>query len=41
MLTGYVRLTRGACLMTLGLTDPFQHLGTIEALSRLLGIEYE
>ena len=41
MLAGYVRLTRGTCLMTLGLTHPFQHMGTIGALSRLLGIEYE
>ncbi len=41
MLAGYVRLTRGTCLMTLGLTHPFQHLGTISAISRLLGIEYE
>ncbi len=41
MLAGYSRWTRGNCLMTLGLTHPFQHLGTIGALSRLLGIEYE
>jgi len=41
MLPGYLRLTRGTCLMTLGLTHPFQHMGVIGALSRLLGIEYE
>jgi hypothetical protein len=41
LLAGYSRWTRGDCLMTLGLTHPFQHLGTIGALSRLLGIEYE
>ena len=41
MVAGYSRWTRGNCLMTLGLTHPYQHLGTIGATSRLLGIEYE
>jgi hypothetical protein len=41
MLTGYSRWTRGNCLMTLGLTHPYQHLGAIGTISRLLGIEYE
>jgi hypothetical protein len=41
MLNGYSRWTRGNCLMTLGLTHPYQHLGTIGTISRLLGIEYE
>ncbi|MFB3910396.1 MAG: DinB family protein [Candidatus Eisenbacteria bacterium] len=41
MLAGYSRWTRGNCLMTLGLTHPYQHMGTIGTISRLLGIEYE
>ena len=37
----YLRWTKGKCLMTFGLTHPWQHLGEMEVLASLLGVEFD
>jgi len=37
----YTGWSKGKCLMTYGLTHPFQHLGEIETIASLLGVVFE
>lgn len=37
----YLSWTRGKCLFTFGLTHAFQHLGEIETLATLLGVQFD
>jgi hypothetical protein len=37
----YTGWTRGRCLMSFGLTHPFEHVGEIGALASLLGVVFE
>jgi hypothetical protein len=37
----YLGWTKGKCLLTFGLTHPFQHLGELEVIASLLGVEFE
>ena len=37
----YLGWSKGKCLMTFGLTHSWQHLGEIEVLTTLLGVEYD
>lgn len=41
LIQNYIRWSKGRCLMTFGLTHPFQHLGEIEVLAGLLGVDFE
>jgi hypothetical protein len=41
LLQNYLGWTKGRCLMTYGLTHPFQHLGEIEVIASLLGVDLE
>jgi hypothetical protein len=36
----YLGWTRGKCLMTFGLTHSFQHLGEMEVIASLVGVEF-
>jgi hypothetical protein len=36
----YLGWTKGKCLMTFGLTHPYQHLGEIEVIASLVGVEF-
>ncbi len=36
----YSGWTKGKCLMNFGLTHPYQHVGAMGVLARLLGVEY-
>jgi hypothetical protein len=36
----YLGWTKGKCLFSFGLTHSFQHLGEIEVLASLLGVEF-
>lgn len=40
-IANYLGWTRGKCLMTFGLTHAFQHVGEIEVIAALLGVEFE
>jgi hypothetical protein len=40
LLETYARWTRGDCVLNLGLTHPFQHLGQMNVLATLLGVEF-
>lgn len=40
LLENYTGLTKGKCLMNFGLTHSYQHVGTIEVVARLLGLEF-
>ncbi|MFN8424155.1 MAG: DinB family protein [Anaerolineae bacterium] len=40
LFANYTGWSRGKCLMTFGLTHPYQHLGEMEVLTALLGVEY-
>lgn len=37
----YTGWSKGKCLMTYGLTHPFQHLGEMETIASLLGVVFE
>jgi len=37
----YLGWTRGKCLMTFGLTHSFQHLGEMEVIASLVGVEFK
>lgn len=37
----YASWDKGKCLLTFGLTHPFQHLGEMEVIASLLGIDWE
>lgn len=37
----YLGWSKGKCLFNMGLTHPYQHLGEIETLATLLGIQFE
>jgi hypothetical protein len=39
LLETYTGWTKGKCLMNFGLTHPFQHVGEIEVIATLLGLE--
>ncbi len=41
LLETYSAWTRGNCLMNLGLTHSFQHVGQIGVIAKLLGVEFE
>lgn len=36
----YTSWTRGKCLMIFGLTHPYQHIGEIDVIASLLGVEF-
>ncbi len=40
LLETYSGWTKGKCLMTFGLTHSYHHVGVVEVLGRLLGVEY-
>jgi len=37
----YLGWTKGKCLMTFGLTHSWQHVGEMEVIASLLGVEFE
>jgi hypothetical protein len=39
LLENYTGWTKGRCLMNFGLTHPFQHVGEMEAIASLLGVD--
>jgi hypothetical protein len=39
--TNYTGWTKGKCLMNLGLTHPYQHVGEIGVIASLLGIDFD
>jgi hypothetical protein len=41
LLENYLGWTKGKCLMNFGLTHPFQHVGEIDVIAGLLGVEFE
>lgn len=41
LVENYTGWTKGKCLMTFGLTHPFQHVGEIGVIASLLGVEME
>jgi len=41
LLENYLGWTKGKCLLNLGLTHPYQHVGEIGVIASLLGIEFE
>jgi hypothetical protein len=41
LLKNYSGWTKGKCLMNFGMTHPYQHLGEIEAIATLLGVEWD
>jgi hypothetical protein len=41
LLKNYLGWTKGKCLMNFGMTHPYQHLGEIEAIATLLGVEWD
>ncbi len=41
LVQNYLGWSKGRCLMSFGLTHPFQHLGEIEVLAGLLGVDFE
>jgi len=36
----YLGLTKGQCLMVFGLTHPYHHVGEIDVIASLLGVEF-
>jgi hypothetical protein len=36
----YLGWTKGKCLLTFGLTHSWQHLGEMEVIATLLGVEF-
>jgi hypothetical protein len=40
LLENYTGWSKGKCLMVFGLTHPFQHVGEIEVIATLLGVEF-
>ena len=41
LLENYTGWSKGKCLMNLGLTHPFQHVGEIGVIASLLGVDFE
>lgn len=41
LLQSYLGLTKGKCLLSLGLTHSYQHVGEIDVIASLLGIAFE
>jgi len=41
LLQNYLGWTKGKCLLTFGVTHPYQHVGQISVIASLLGVEFE